>query len=388
MKKLNIMYDFLIEPGGLERVMATQVRNLQKYFDVKVSFANIDCKSDAFLFFKNFKILSHSLNFLMNGDLKVMYSFLIPKVAKSDLNISHSFICSRICFRMKQGYGIPYIIYLHHPPLFLYLSREDKKEWMKLGSRRRIAALAATFFGSLLRWMDKRYVRNANGWFVNSNYTKNRIKRIYGVDAEVCYPTLDKKFKVLLMKKVDSVLKKFKLNRKYLFTCGRIIPDKRFDFAVEVISKLDDMDLVIAGSVKQDYKNFLVKLAKKRNCLDRVRFVGFVDSEDFVSLYNGAEVFICTPPQEDFGLVPIESMACGTPVVAWGDGAGPSETVLDGVNGYLCKPYDVNDVVEKVNKILKSDFKRKNKKKILDSVKKFSEENQMKIFYNGIKKVL
>ena len=49
---------------------------------------------------------------------------------------------------------------------------------------------------------------------------------------------------------------------------------------------------------------------------------------------------------------PLEAMACGTPVVAWDDGGGPSEAIIDGKTGYLAKPYDVHDFAEKVLKVL------------------------------------
>jgi len=81
-------------------------------------------------------------------------------------------------------------------------------------------------------------------------------------------------------------------------------------------------------------------------------------------------------------------MSCGTPVVAWDDGAGPSETVISGVNGYLAKPYDIEDFAKKIQTLIKQNFKKKNKQKILRSVDKFREGIALKNFNHEVELVL
>ena len=88
--------------------------------------------------------------------------------------------------------------------------------------------------------------------------------------------------------------------------------------------------------------------------------------------YGAAEVFAFPTPGEDFGLVPAESMACGTPVIVWGDGAGPTEQVIDGKTGYHAKPYDKNDFAAKMDKVIDTGMKKKNRAKIINSAKRFS----------------
>jgi glycosyltransferase involved in cell wall biosynthesis len=53
---------------------------------------------------------------------------------------------------------------------------------------------------------------------------------------------------------------------------------------------------------------------------------------------------------EDFGLGPVEAMACGTPAVVWDDGGGPCETTIDGLSGFKARPYDFEDFAEKTMK--------------------------------------
>ena len=134
--------------------------------------------------------------------------------------------------------------------------------------------------------------------------------------------------------------------------------------------------LYLAGSVEENYKEKLIALANKYQV--KVKFLGRLNTEEIINYYTGAEVFVFPTPKEDFGLVPVESISCGTPCVIWGDGAGPTEQIIDGINGYHAKPYDLKDFAQKIDLIIDGKLKSKNRAKILDSSKIFS--------YNEIKK--
>jgi glycosyltransferase involved in cell wall biosynthesis len=83
---------------------------------------------------------------------------------------------------------------------------------------------------------------------------------------------------------------------------------------------------------------------------DNVRFLGFRSTEELVKLYNVADVYAYPSPMEDFGLGPVEAMACGTPAVVWDDGGGPCETTVTGFSGFRAQPYDFEDFAEKTMK--------------------------------------
>ena len=102
-------------------------------------------------------------------------------------------------------------------------------------------------------------------------------------------------------------------------------------------------------------------------------------------MYNEAKVFVLTAPNEDFGIVPIEAMSCGTPTVAWKDGAGPAESIIENINGFLAKPYDTKDLSEKIKKAMNKKWDRK---KIKETADKFSNNTQSRIFIKEIKKVI
>ena len=113
--------------------------------------------------------------------------------------------------------------------------------------------------------------------------------------------------------------------------------------------------------------------------------LGRISEEKLIKSYNEAIVFVLTAPNEDFGIVPIESLSCGTPVVAWNDGAGPLEYIKENINGFLAEPYDLKDFAEKIEKVYN---KKWDKNKIIKTLEKLSEENQSKIFLEEIEKVI
>src|SRR3989344_9322404 len=145
------------------------------------------------------------------------------------------------------------------------------------------------------------------------------------------------------------------------------------------------LELIISGKIEKNYENNLKALIKKLKLEKKVRMLGRVSEDKLIRLYNEARVFVLTAPKEDFGIVPIEAMSCGTPVIAWGDGAGPTETVIEKINGFLAKPYDIKDLSEKIKKALKTKW---NKDGIRKTTKRFSDDYQSKIFNKEIEKII
>ena len=126
----------------------------------------------------------------------------------------------------------------------------------------------------------------------------------------------------------------------------------------------------------------------EKESIARVHLLGKVSQEELIALYTLAEIFVATAPKEDFGLTPAEALSCGTPVVAWNDGAGPSEIVLDQKNGLLARPYDIKDMAENVKEILNNKFKIKKHKEIISSAQRFSEKIIGKQLLDEVRRVL
>ena len=385
--KIVVLYDFLSELGGIERVIALESHWLQKIRPT-LAFLSVDEKMKR-EFIEQYSIskdipITTVFNFFKNEALAIMLSFLIPfsRKIKADLILSHGFFSSFLSYKLKKFCGQRYHIFIHHPPNFLYLQYTKEKKVFANSLKRKIAIFMGSFFRPYLRFLDKIIVKNAETLFVNSKYTQERVRSIYNRESVICYPPYSSDFAVKTPTWAHSHLEKFKIPKKFILTHGRLVPDKRVDYIIRALVHLSD-HLVISGTIPEKTKTEIERLVAELGLNDRVTVLGRVSKEELIALYNTAEVFVLTAPKEDFGLVPIEAMACGTPCVAWGDRAGPSETVVNGKNGYLARPYDLYDLALKVTQ---AKTLKKQRENISDSVLAFSEERAKKVFLKSFLK--
>jgi glycosyltransferase involved in cell wall biosynthesis len=124
---------------------------------------------------------------------------------------------------------------------------------------------------------------------------------------------------------------------------GRLVPRKGFDRAIRLLARVPGAELLVAGGPapaelpSDPEAERLRKLAAEYGVADRVRLLGAVPHEAMPALMSGADLVLSTPVYEPFGIVPLEAMACRTPVVATAVG-GQLDTVLDGRTGLLLPP--------------------------------------------------
>jgi D-inositol-3-phosphate glycosyltransferase len=131
--------------------------------------------------------------------------------------------------------------------------------------------------------------------------------------------------------------------RSRLLYVGRLVMRKGIGNAITALADVPDAELIIAGGPDPSELHLdpevkrLRRLAESRGVSDRVRFLGRVDRSGLPGLYRSADVMMCVPWYEPFGLAAVEAMACGLPVVASAVG-GLSDTVEDGVTGVHIPP--------------------------------------------------
>ena len=197
---------------------------------------------------------------------------------------------------------------------------------------------------------------------VDSQSTKNDLTKYYPkVDKKriyVVYPGIGKEFRLINDKeKIKNVFKKYEINHpsNFLLYVGAIEPRKNLVLAIEVFSQLikderfRDYQFIIAG--KTGWKNEDVFQSIKRLKLeDKVKFTGFVDDEDLPYLYSAASLTVYLSAYEGFGLPPLESLACGTKVIA-GDNSSLRETVD---KEFLVDVTDFKKVLEKMKYLLEN----------------------------------
>jgi len=202
----------------------------------------------------------------------------------------------------------------------------------------------------LKKW-DKSVNRSVDLFIANSGYIRERIKRVYDRDSVVVHPPFD-----------DLFFKASKPKENYYLAISHFVPYKKLDIVIEAFNDLG-FELLIAGSgpLEKIYKSLVTQ--------PRIRFLGSVSDEKLRDLYSGAKAVVF-PAEEDFGIVPLEAQACGTPVIAFGKG-GALESVKSGfffeeqtpesikraVLKFENTPYQFSDIRGKIAQFHRQTFK-------------------------------
>lgn len=166
-------------------------------------------------------------------------------------------------------------------------------------------------------------------------------------------------------------LKKAKYSN-YILTVGRLDNNKSFHLAIEGLAALptqfSSVELWIAGDGSLSLK--LLTLAQKLNVGHRVRFLGFC--QDVKTLYENAGLVSLTSKFEGFPNVLLEAIAYGTPIVSFDCLHGPSEIIVEGVNGFLVQERSVEALAMAYAKGLNTEW---NKSQVCQTAERFSEQH-------------
>jgi glycosyltransferase involved in cell wall biosynthesis len=152
-------------------------------------------------------------------------------------------------------------------------------------------------------------------------------------------------------------------------TVGRLVPRKGVGLVIEALAQLraeglHDVELVIVGGAggsngaEDPELRRLIGLARSLGVDDRVIIRGQVSRPDMPKVLRSADVVVCAPWYEPFGIVPLEAMACGVPVVASTVG-GLIDTVVDGVTGVHVPPRDPEAIASAVGGLLGDESRRR-----------------------------
>ena len=153
-----------------------------------------------------------------------------------------------------------------------------------------------------------------------------------------------------------------KKTKGYFLAVGRLIPYKKFDLIVETFNKIG-LPLKIAGTG-------MMETELRRQAKGNIEFLGYVSDKELEKLYSECEALIF-PQIEDFGIIPLEAMAAGRPVIALKEG-GALDTVVEGKTGIFFEqqtPAHLKKGIEEYQK----NKKKFNPEKIREHAKKFDE---------------
>jgi len=153
-------------------------------------------------------------------------------------------------------------------------------------------------------------------------------------------------------------------DRPRIVSVGRMLPRKGFDTMIEAMALISDAELLIVGGLDAAHPDTDPELRRLRALTaelgvgERVTFTGSVAREDMPGLLRSADVVACTPWYEPFGIVPLEAMGCGVPVVASAVG-GMLDTIVHDVTGRLVMPRRPKEIADAVSSILRDSFLRR-----------------------------
>jgi len=201
-----------------------------------------------------------------------------------------------------------HISYVHSPIRYAWDLQHQylRESGMSTGAKGWLAKL-------LLHKMRIWDVRTANGvdhFVANSHFIARRIRKAYGRTADVIYPPVDIEAFLQVSKKEDFYL-----------AASRLVPYKKMDMIVEAFASMPEKRLVVIGDGPD-----MMKLKQKAK--SNIEILGYQPFNTLRDMMQRARAFVFAA-EEDFGIIPVEAQACGTPVIAFGKG-GVRETILAG----------------------------------------------------------
>jgi len=225
-----------------------------------------------------------------------------------DLVISSSHAVAK---GVKTHPGQLHISYCYTPMRYAWEMEEEYfRDYRISGIKRAVLRYAFHRF----RIWDVASLPRVDRFVAISEHVARRIRRYYGRDSELIYPPVDTERFSFCKEKED-----------YYLTVSRLVPYKKVDLIVETFVR-NGRKLRVVGKGPQ-----LEELRKKAKGSPHVEILGALDDDAVVEMMRHARAFIYAA-YEDFGIVPVEAMACGTPVIAYGEG-GVRESVREGVDG-------------------------------------------------------
>lgn len=360
--KVALVHDFLTQYGGAERVLEAF---LEIFPDAPIYTLVYD-PSKTGQYFSKYKIRTSFLQKMPFGIKQYKwYLTLMPEAIESfnlkefDLVLSDASAYAKgvVTYQWQT-----HICYCHTPTRYLW---SDRESYLKTAPIPKIIRpFMPPFLRALKKW-DYKAAQRPNFYIANSCYVAERIKKYYNREADaIIFPPVE--------------TKKFKISKQigdyYLFV-GRLEPYKKAELAIETFNKLG-LPLIIAGGGSKTAE--IQKIASPN-----IKFVGKISDMELADLYSRALALIF-PPEEDAGITPLEAMASGRPVIAYGKG-GALESVRAGVTGEFFPEQTVAALAGVIKKFKPEKY---NPAKIRAHAEKFDKEIFMKKVKEFIKNKL
>ena len=311
--KVALVHDWLTNWGGGERVLWS-LHELYPKAQIFTSVYNEETMPE-------FKGLHVETSYLQNVPLAKSKHQLFPTFrthAMESFDFSEYDVVITTGAAESKGIitkpGTLHISYLFTPTRYYWSEYDKYLADPGFGALNPIIKIIMPHFVRKMKHWDYAAAQRADVMVGISQYVSDRIKKYYDRPASVLYPPVDAKRFSLTTNKDDFYL-----------VVGRQVPYKRVDLAVQACTTMNKRLVVIGEGSEHD------KL--KAMAGPTVEFKGRLSDKETAEYYARAKAFLFTA-EEDFGITPLEAMACGTPVIAFNKG-GATETVKDGITGFF-----------------------------------------------------
>lgn len=332
--KVAIVHDFLTKTGGAEKVLEV----LHQMFPDAPIYTSLYSKGGTKGIFekKDYTIIPSYLNKnpdwiirkpkLFLGKLsKAMESFDFSEydiVISSSNSFAHGVITKPKTFHLT---------YCHSPMRYAWDWYHEYMKENKIGFNFKGLYIRNLLYN--IRIWDKVASTRTDYWLANSINVADRIKKYYGKDSELLYPPVD-------VKRIDI---NENISDDYYVIVSRLEPYKKIDLAISAFNLLKK-PLVIIGT-GSELENL------KAHANQNIEFLGWQSDKSVIEYIRNSKALIF-PGEDDFGLTPVEAMACGRPVIAYKKG-GATETIIDGKTGIFFEDStakSISDAVELMEK--------------------------------------
>jgi glycosyltransferase involved in cell wall biosynthesis len=294
--KIALVHDYLVQYGGAERVLEC-FAEIWPYapiytliYDEKKTHGRFKGKRIYTSFLQNFPY--------SRKNHRVFPALMPPAIEQFDLS-QYDIVLSDSSSYAKGAITPPetlHICYCHTPMRYAW---DDCQKYIQEFGFPGYVKKIIPFIMNYIRVWDRVSADRVDEYIANSRFVAKRIKKYYKKDSTVINPPID--------------TKKFHIGKSgdYFLMVGRLMTYKRFDIAVEAFNRLGWPLKIIGRGL--EYKK-LKKMAKPN-----IEFMGRLTDEELFETYANAKAFVF-PQEEDFGLVAIEAMASGKPIVAFRGG--------------------------------------------------------------------
>ena len=327
-KRIAVVHDWLPVYAGAERVLE-QILNVFPDADL---FSMVDLlPASERVFLKGKKVRT---SFLQKwGWVRRNYRKFLPlmpiAVEQFDLSDYELIVSSSyaVAKGVVTGPGQLHVCYCHSPMRYAWDLQHQYLRESRL--EKGPASILARIILHYMRQWDVQSSNRVDHFIANSQFIRQRIHTIYRREANVINPPVDVDRFALCEIKGD-----------YYVAASRLVPYKMIGIIIDAFNQMPERELRVIGDGPQ-FEEF------KRRAKPNVKLMGHQPFENLHRQLQGARAYICAA-LEDFGILPVEAQACGTPVIAYGKG-GVRETVVPGQTGLFFNEQTAEAVVQAVS---------------------------------------